>query len=143
MRRFERAQVTVFFALMLPVFLAVVGLALDGGRILEKHANLEAIADAAARAGAAAMDTSATGALRSDASSLPTLDPATAENAARAYANYEGVVPLAVTADANQVMVRVGERVPTVFLRVAHLDSVWLESRGIAHPQPGVSQAGN
>ena len=143
MRRLERAQVTVFFALMLPVFLAVVGLALDGGRILEKHAHLEAIADAAARAGAAAMDTSATGALRSAASSPPTLDPATAENAARAYANYEGVVPLAVTADANQVMVRVGERVPTVFLRVAHLDSLWIESRGIAHPRPGVSQAGN
>lgn len=143
MRRFERAQVTVFFALMLPVFLAVVGLALDGGRILEKHADLEAIADAAARAGAAAMDTSATGALRSDASSPATLDPATAEDAARAYAKYEGVIPVTVTADGNQVMVRVGERVPTVFLRVAHLDSVWIESRGIAHPQPGVSQAGN
>ncbi|MDQ6675369.1 MAG: pilus assembly protein TadG-related protein [Chloroflexota bacterium] len=143
MRQLERAQVTVFFALMLPVFLAVAGLALDGGRILEKHADLEAIADAAARAGAAAIDTSASGAFRNDPSSPPTLDPAAAEEAARAYADYEGVVPLAVTADASQVMVRVGERVPTVFLRVAHLDSVWIESRGIAHPRAGVSQAGN
>ena len=143
MRRLQRAQVTVFFALMLPVFLAVVGLALDGGRILEKHADLEAIADAAARAGAAAMDTSVAGALRSDSSSPPSLDPAAAADAARAYAEYEGAVPLAVTADANQIMVRVGERVSTVFLRVAHLDSLWIESRGIAHPQPGVRQAGN
>jgi Flp pilus assembly protein TadG len=143
MRRLQRAQVTVFFALMLPVFLAVVGLALDGGRILEKHADLEAIADASARAGAAAMDTSASGALRSDPSSPSTLDPGAAEEAARAYAEYEGAVPLAVTANTSQVMVRVGERVPTVFLRVAHLDSLWIESRGIAHPQPGVGQAGN
>jgi Flp pilus assembly protein TadG len=143
MRQLQRAQVTVFFALMLPVFLAVAGLALDGGRILEKHADLEAVADAAARAGAAAMDTSVSGALRRNVSSLPTLDPAAAEAAATAYAEYEGVVPLAVTADASQVVVRVGERVPTVFLRVAHLDSLWIESRGIAHPQPGVSQAGN
>jgi Flp pilus assembly protein TadG len=132
----------VFFALMLPVFLAVVGLALDGGRILEKHADLEAIADASARAGAAAMDTSASSALRSDPSSPPTLDPGAAEDAAWAYAEYEGAVPLAVTADTSQVTVRVGERVPTVFLRVAHLDSLWIEARGIAHPQPGVSQAG-
>ena len=143
MRQRERAQVTVFFALMLPVFVAVVGLALDGGRILEKHADLEAIADAAARAGAAAMDTSASGALRSDASSPPTLEPAAAEGAARAYAEYEGAVPLGVTADASQVVVRVGEHVPTVFLRIAHLDSLWIESRGIAHPRPGVAQAGN
>lgn len=134
MSRLQRGQVTVLFALLLPVLVAVVGLALDGGRILEKHTTLEAIADAAARAGAAAMDTSAGGALRNDPSSPPTLDPAAAEDTARAYAEYQGVVPLAVTADANQVMVRVGQRVPTVFLRVAHLDSLWIESRGIAHP---------
>jgi Flp pilus assembly protein TadG len=142
-RRRERAQLTVFFALMVPVFVSVVGLALDGGRILEKHADLEAVADAAARAGAAAMDTTASGALRADPSSPPTLDPAVAEGAARAYANYQGVVPLDVTANATQVMVHVGQRVPTVFLRVARLDSLWIEARGVAHPQPGVRQAGN
>lgn len=143
MRQRQRGQVTVFFTLMLPVFLAMVGLALDGGRILEKHADLEAVADAAARAGAAAMDTSASGPLRSEPSSPPRLDPRTAQSAARAYAEYEGVVPVAVTADATQVMVRVGKRVPTVFLRVARLDSLWIEARGIAHPHPGLSQAGN
>jgi Flp pilus assembly protein TadG len=143
MKRLARAQVTVFFAVMLPVFLALVGLALDGGRLLEKHADLQAIADAAARAGAAAMDTSASGGLRTNSSSPPRLDPVAAEDAARAYAEYEGVVPLTVTADPSQVLVQVGVRVPTVFLRVAHLDSLWIESRGIAHPQAGVSQAGN
>jgi Flp pilus assembly protein TadG len=142
-RKRDRAQLTVFFALMVPVLVCVAGLALDSGRILEKHANLEAVADAAARAGAAAVDTSAGGALRNNPSSPLMLDPAAAESAARAYAEYEGVVPLAVTADATQVKVRVGERVPTVFLRVAHLDSLWIESRGIAHPRAGVSQAGN
>ena len=142
MRRTQRGQVTVLFALLVPAFVAAVGLALDGGRILEEHATLEAVADAAARAGAAALDTSARGGLRSDPASPPLLDPAAAQAAARAYAAYQGVVPLAVTADTNQVLVRVGERVPTVFLRVAHLDSVWIEARGIAHPHPGLSQAG-
>jgi Flp pilus assembly protein TadG len=125
--------VTVFFAMLLPVLVAVLGLALDGGRMLEKHADLEAVADAAARAGAAALDTSASSGLRSDPTSPPVLDPAVAEAAARGYAEYQGVVPLAVIANTNQVMVRVGQRVPTVFLRVAHLDSLWIESRGSAH----------
>ncbi len=99
MNRRDHAQVTVFFALMVPVFVAVVGLALDGGRMLEKHADLEAVADAAARAGAAALDTSASGGLRSGASSPPTLNGVAAAEAARAYAEYQGVVPVAVTAN--------------------------------------------
>ena len=143
MNRRDHAQLTVFFALMLPVFVAVVGLALDGGRMLEKHADLEAVADAAARAGAAALDTSASGGLRSGASSLPTLNGVAAAEAARAYAEYQGVVPLAVTANDTQVMVRVGQSVPTVFLRVARLNSLWIEARGVAHPRAGLTQGGN
>ena len=143
MNRRDHAQVTVFFALMVPVFVAVVGLALDGGRMLEKHADLEAVADAAARAGAAALDTSASGGLRSGASSLPTLNGLAAAEAARAYAEYHGVVPLAVTANETQVMVRVGQSVPTVFLRVARLNSLWIEARGVAHPRAGLTRGGN
>src|ERR1700694_2311648 len=130
----EHAQATVFFALMVPVFVALIGLALDGGRMLEKHADLEAVADAASRAGAAALDTSTSGGLRSGASSLPTLNSIGAAEAARADAESQGVIPLGVTADANQVVVRVGKSVPTVFLRVVRLNSLWIEARGVAHP---------
>src|SRR3979490_3048447 len=113
MNRRHYAQVTVFFALMVPVFVAVVGLALDGARMLEKHADLEAVADAAARAGAAALDTTASGGLRSGPSSLPTLNAVAAAEAARAYAQYQGVVPLAVTANDTQGMGGGGASGPT------------------------------
>ena len=56
-RRRERAQALVFLAAMLPLFLAVIGLALDGGHLFAERANLQAIADASARAGAVRLDT--------------------------------------------------------------------------------------
>ncbi len=138
MRVCQRAQATVFFVVLLPTFLAVVGLALDGGRLLEKHADLEAVADAAARAGAAAIDTTVEGDLRSDPDSPPRLDTVAASERATAYAQYQGVQPLGVAATPDQVTVRVRRRVPTVFLRIVHVDSLWIEARGVAHPRSGV-----
>ena len=52
-----RAQAMVFMTMMLPLFLAVVGLALDGGYLFAQRATLQAIADASARAGAVHVDT--------------------------------------------------------------------------------------
>jgi hypothetical protein len=135
--------VTVFFALLLPAFVAVVGLALDGGHVYAARADLQAVADAAARAGAGAIDTGAGGSLRSEAGSPPRLDPVLAEQRAAAYAESQGVQPLGVVADEGQVTVRIGRSVPTVFLRVARLNSLWIEARGVAHARAGVSQSGD
>ena len=49
MRRHRaRAQALVFLTAMLPLFLGVIGLALDGGHLFAERANLQAIADARA-----------------------------------------------------------------------------------------------
>ena len=53
----SRAQALVFLTTMLPLFLAVIGLALDGGHLFAERANLQAVADASARAGAVRLDT--------------------------------------------------------------------------------------
>jgi Flp pilus assembly protein TadG len=131
----------VFFALLLPAFLAVIGLALDGGHLYAERADLQAVADSAARAGAAAIDTSAAGGLRDDPASPPQLDSAEAQARAAAYAEYQGVQPLDVVADAGQVTVRVGHSIPTVFLRIVRVNTLWIEARAVAHPRVGVSQA--
>lgn len=136
-------QVAVFFAILLPAFLAVIGLALDGGHLYAEHADLQAVADAAARAGAAAIDTTTSGGLRGETTSPARLDPAVAEARATAYAQYQGVQPLGVVASDAQVTVRVGRTVPTVFLRIVRLNTLWIEARGVAHPSVGVSQAGD
>src|SRR6185312_17093596 len=55
----ERGQAVVWVAAMLPFFLAILGLAIDGGVVWDAERQLQATADGAARAGAEAVDTSA------------------------------------------------------------------------------------
>jgi Flp pilus assembly protein TadG len=140
MRHRSRAQgITVFVAVAMPLFVSLVGLALDAGHLYAVHADLQAVADAAARAGAAQVDTSGGGTLRSQSGSPPQLNPAAAEAAATAYAVYQGVEPVSVVADVQQVAVQVGQTVPTVFLRVLHINTSWIEARGVAHARAGVT----
>ena len=57
--RCQRGQVIVWVAVMLPFFLAVIGLASDGGLVFEQRRALQALADEAARAGASQLDQAA------------------------------------------------------------------------------------
>src|SRR2546428_10660582 len=140
MRDRSRAQgITVSVAVAMPLFVSLVGLALDAGHLYAVHTDLQAVADAAARAGAAQLNTTGGGALRSETGNPPQLDPAAAEAAATAYAVYQGVEPVSVVADVQQVAVHVGQTVPMVFLRVLHINSRWIEARGVAHPRAGVA----
>src|SRR5260370_41774184 len=112
MRHRSRAQgITVFVAVAMPLFLSLVGLALDAGHLYALHTDLQAVADAAARAGAAQLDTTGGGALRSESGNPPQLDPAAAEAAAAADAVYQGGEPGSVVADGQQVA---GPGCPTV-----------------------------
>ena len=56
MKRRSRGQATISLVITLPLFLAVGGLALDAGHVFAQRAHLQAIADAAARAGAIQVD---------------------------------------------------------------------------------------
>ncbi len=72
MRHRSLAQgITVFVAVAMPLFVSLVGLALDAGHLYAVHTDLQAVADAAARAGAAQLDTTGGGALRSESGNPP------------------------------------------------------------------------
>src|SRR5204862_2945143 len=86
--RRERAQALVFLTAMLPLFLAVTGLALDGGHLFAERANLQAVADASARAGAVRLDTAR---MYAEGTGAVFLSPAEAAAAARDYASYHGL----------------------------------------------------
>src|SRR5439155_25222535 len=95
MRHRSLAQgITVFVAVAMPLFVSLVGVALDAGHLYAVHTDLQAVADAAARAGAAQLDTTGGGALRGESGHPPQLDRAAAEAAATAYAGDQGGAPL-------------------------------------------------
>ncbi len=134
-RRSQRAQAVVWLAAMLPFLLSIVGVALDGALLLSARRDLQDVADAAARAGAAQVDLDQ---LRAD--SRVVLRPEAARQAAYAYAVYQGVVPEQISADAGHVEVRVGRTVPTSFLRVLRITSMPVEARSAARARAGVAR---
>jgi uncharacterized membrane protein len=137
--RRQPAQALVFFTMLLPLFLAVVGLALDGGHLFAARTNLQAVADASARSGAVHLDTAR---MYIQGTGDVLLNPTEAAAAARDYAVYEGVSADAVdaVADDQSVYVDVHEDVPTVFVRVVHIDSVRIQASSTAHARYGVDR---
>src|SRR5262252_536581 len=103
-RRRERAQALVFLTVMLPLFLAIIGLALDGGHLFAERANLQAIADASARAGAVRLDTAR---MYREGTGVVVLSPDLATAAARDYAAYHGLAPEAIDAAADDQVVSI------------------------------------
>jgi len=134
-----RAQATVFLVATMPLFLAVVGLALDGGQMFAQRTELQAIADTSARAGAVQLDT---GRMYREGTGVVFLSPADAEATARDYAAYHGVQADAVDvrADDSSVSVHVWRNVPTVFVRVVRINSLTIEAASTAHARYGIDQ---
>ena len=132
-----RAQALVFLTAMLPLFLGVIGLALDGGHLFAERADLQAIADASARAGAVRLDTAR---MYGDGTGAVFLSPAEAAAAARDYASYHGLASDAIdtAADDQAVSVQLHSDVPTVFVKVVHIDSVTIRASSTASARYGV-----
>jgi Flp pilus assembly protein TadG len=140
--RRQPAQALVFFTMLLPLFLAVLGLALDGGHLFAARTNLQAVADASARSGAVHLNTAR---MYIQGTGEVLLNPAEAATAARDYAIYQGISADAVdaVADDQSVHVDVHEDVPTVFVRVVHIDSVTIRASSTAHARYGVDRPVN
>ena len=134
-----RAQAMVFMTMMLPLFLAVVGLALDGGYLFAERATLQAIADASARAGAVHVDTAR---MYREGTGIVVLNPGDAIAAAQAYAQYQGLAPEDVQAQADDqvVSVQVSRTVPTVFVRIVNIDSLEIHAAATAHARYGIAE---
>jgi Putative Flp pilus-assembly TadE/G-like len=137
MKHRSRAQATVFLVVMLPLFLAVGGIALDAGHLFVQRTRLQAIADAAARAGAIQIDEAG---LYSRADGVVRLDPTAAREAAMYYAMYNGALAEDVQTDQASVYVRMTQDVPTVFLRVVRITSLQIHAEATARPRFGVSR---
>ena len=134
----QRGQAVIWVTVFMPFFLAIVGLAIDGGVVLDQEQGLQRLAITAARVGAEQVDRQAYYA--SQGATL-TLDAPAAERAALAYLGAEAPgIDAQVAASGRLVRVRVERTVPLAFLRIIRLDSVSLSATGVAQLQGGIAR---
>lgn len=130
----EAGQAIVWVAVMLPLFMSVIGLTLDGGVVFAAKKDLQNVADTAARAGATQLDEA-----RYRQSATVTLVPAKArQTAAEAVSKQAPGVAAAISADDRQVVVEVARAAPTAFLRILRIDSVRIVAVGRAEVRRGI-----
>ncbi|MCP2269238.1 pilus assembly protein TadG-related protein [Actinokineospora diospyrosa] len=127
----DRGQVTAFVVVLVTGILVLAGLTLDGGLALAAKVRATGQAEAAARAGAQAIDLTAyrgTGTLR--------LVPAQAAANAQAHLAAEGATgTVTVTGDTVTVTVTAVQR--TQLLGLVGIGSFQVHGQGSAHPQRG------
>ena len=126
----QRGSVALWFAVMAPFLIAIVGLATDAGYVYNQREHLQAIADDAARTGAERLDTAAY-----YTQQAVRLDPTAARAAALAY--LADVAPddaVDVQADPQHVVVTVQEHVAPPFLRAVGIRSATVGAQGVASP---------
>lgn len=135
-RRGERGQALVLVVVMLPLFLSVIGLAIDGGVALSERRLLQNLADGAARAGAMQLDE---GAYRQSSGTAVVLDTGAARAAAVEYlgSRAEGL-EASVAADPGRVVVRVSREVPLSFLRLVGIRTARIEAAAPAEVRHGI-----
>ncbi|MEZ4520335.1 MAG: pilus assembly protein TadG-related protein [Thermomicrobiales bacterium] len=123
----HNGQVIVLFALLLPVLIGIMGLAIDAGMIFQERRSLQSAADLSALAGA---------------SQLPA-DPGAAESVARSVATENGVPGGAIAAvagyggDDSKIEVTIDQTVGLFFMPVLGLDSVNISARAVAEHEVG------
>ncbi|MGH3832385.1 MAG: pilus assembly protein TadG-related protein [Pseudonocardiaceae bacterium] len=128
----DEGQVSAFVVTLLVAILALAGLTLDGGLALAAKVRATGQAEAAARAGAQALDLSAyraTGAVR--------LIPAQAAADARNYLATVGATGT-VTVSGDTVAVTVTATHPTQLLGLVGIRALSVHGSASAHPQRGV-----
>jgi len=135
-RRSEAGQALIWVAVMLPLFLSVIGLSIDAGTVFDARRELQNVADSAARAGAMQIDQNA---YRSSSGTTVVLDPATARQAAAQYISSRGA-GFAATIDVKPqgVVVQVSQSVPTSFLRLVGIGTVRISATAPAAPRFGI-----
>lgn len=131
--RGRRGQALIWVALLLPLLLAVVGLALDGGIVFAARRQAQNAADAAARAGAQEIDID-----RYRETDEVVLDDRWARYEARRYLAGLGARDATVDIASNQVFVTVRREVPLSFLRLVGVESVRIEASAVAAPVYGI-----
>jgi Flp pilus assembly protein TadG len=125
---------------MLPLFLSVVGLAMDAGLVFAARRELQNVADGAARAGAMQVDIDA---YRQSSGEKLVLDQSKALQAAAEYvANEPADVTATIEADGEGVLVEARRDVPTSFLQLIGVKTVQIGAAAPARPRYGI-ESGN
>lgn len=136
-RRRPHGQAIVWAAVMLPLFLSVVGLAIDAGVVFDARRELQDVADAAARAGAMQVDQQI---YRSSSGKTVVLDqPAARQVAAQYIADQSSGIMATITIDPQRVVVEVSRNVPTSFLRLVGLSTIRVSAVATAAARYGIS----
>ena len=139
--RGDQAQVAVLLALLMPVLLTLVGVVLDGGLAFSEWRDWKDVADAAARTGAVQIDQ---GLYRQSDGATLALDPAAAKSAAAQYVakqHLAGLTGAYISADNQQVVVRLSGDIPTNFLRAIGITRVPISVAGPAQVRYGIDRS--
>jgi Flp pilus assembly protein TadG len=142
MRSFEirrqPAQAIAWFVVMLPLLLAVIGLAIDGEAVLRAHRRAQGAADGAARSGATHVQV---GHSRAEPRAPDVLDATAAQNAAVSYiAQVYPDLQVKTAADEQHVVVVVTEQVAPTFLQLVHVSTVQVQARAEGGPRGGIDR---
>src|SRR5205814_10273186 len=132
--RRQPAQVVVWVVLMMPFFLAIAGLMIDSGQLLDARREAQNLADAASRVAATQIDMQVL-----HQSGKVQLDQGKARQAAldclRDHEHGSGWQPANVPRSATVASVTVSRRVPTTFLRIINVQSLaTVSATGTAQP---------
>ncbi len=134
----RRGQALPLVAVMVPLFLSVVGLAIDGGLVLAARRELQNTADAAARAGAMQVDVRA---YRASNGIQVVLNRNEARRAVEHYIVGRSARLTELTIASERVSVRVSRDVRLSFLSVVGLDSARIDGEAVAAVRHGIERA--
>jgi Flp pilus assembly protein TadG len=135
----EDGQILVLTVIVALALLAILGLVADGGLILARNRELQGIADAAARAGAAQLDEAS---YRASNGRTATLHPTQAQVAAGRYlrtVRFGGEA--SITATPGQVTIGLSEVVRPIIFSSVGIGPIRLAVHAVARPRTGIAQA--
>ena len=137
-RSVQAGQAIVWAAVMLPLFLSVVGLTIDEGIVFDARRELQNVADSAARAGAMQVDQQA---YRASSGATVVLDQAAARQVAAEYAASQGQgLAATIAVEPQRVVVQASREVPTSFLRLVGITSVRVSATASAEVRYGIDR---
>ena len=141
-RRLSAGQSLPLIALLLPLLLSAVGLALDGGAVFAARRELQSVADSAARAGAVEVSIDHFRTSGGAVLLLPSPAATAAEDWILDYnlarppeerVDLDGPVQVAQ----DQIVVRVTRRAKTAFIRLVGIETVPIRAEALARARAG------
>jgi uncharacterized membrane protein len=134
----QDGQILVLTVVVALALLAILGLVADGGLLFARHRELQAVADAAARAGAAQLDEAT---YRASDGRTAQLDPTQARAAARRHLRAAGFTGQAsITTSTGQVTIGLAETIRTPIFNNVGFSPIRLAVRSRAEPRTGITQ---